>query len=59
VKQADIDKWVELGTLRERQRIIKLLEDKLGFDDEIGIMDSSLNQVSPDGLIALIKGEQR
>jgi hypothetical protein len=26
VKQVDIDKWIELGVLRERERIINLLE---------------------------------
>lgn len=27
MKQADIDKWIELGTLRERQSILKLINE--------------------------------
>ena len=47
------------GAHNERLRIIKLLEENLGFDYEIGIYDPESNcQLNPDHIIALIKGEQ-
>ena len=47
------------GSEVERERIIKLLEQHLAFDLDIGIFDPESNcQLEPNHLITLIKGEQ-
>jgi hypothetical protein len=44
----------------ERERIIKLLEETLGFDFDIGIFDLESNcQIDLEMLIELIKGENK
>lgn len=60
MKQADIDKWIELGTLRERQRIEKLLPDiiRLGNIDYLFDIDKEMPELVQEAK-ALIKGEQK
>lgn len=44
----------------EQERIIKLLEENLAFDLDIGICDPESNcQLEPNHIIYLIKGEQK
>ena len=51
---------LETGARQERERIIKLLEENLAFDLDIGIFDPNSNcQLEPNHLIKLIKGEQK
>lgn len=50
----------DAGIEVERERIIKLLEQHLAFDLDIGIFDPESNcQLEPNHLIAIIKGEQK
>lgn len=62
MKQADIDNWIELGELRERQRIIKLLREH--FDDtglwrQIEWSPDVYQGFNKQELIELINGEQK
>lgn len=59
MKQADIDKWIELGVLRERQRIEKLLPRiiMLGNIDYLFDIDEEMPELVQEAK-ALIKGEQ-
>lgn len=57
---ADMQFLIQEGRRLERERIIKLLEEHLAFDLDIGIFDPESNcQLEPNHLIALIKGEQK
>lgn len=60
VKQVDIDRCIELGTLRERQRIEKLLPDiiRLGNIDYLFDIDKEMPELVQEAK-ALIKGEQK
>ena len=50
----------EQGIKDEQERIIKLLDEHLSFDLDLGIFDPESNcQLEPNHLIALIKGEQK
>jgi len=58
MRQKDIDNFIELGVLRERQRIIKLIEENTMT--MTSPLDNSVMRslrMSPSELIALIKGE--
>jgi hypothetical protein len=54
VKQKDIDDFIELGVLRERQRIIKLLENPKCKPNDHDYSDGCNCDA-----IALIKGENK
>lgn len=60
MKQADIDKWVELGVLRERQRIEKLLPSiiRIGNIDYLFDIDKEMPELIQEAK-ALIKGKQK
>ena len=60
MKQVDIDRCIELGTLRERQRIEKLLPDiiRLGNIDYLFDIDEEMPELIQEAK-ALIKGEQK
>lgn len=60
MKQVDIDRCIELGTLRERQRIEKLLPDiiRLGNIDYLFDIDKEMPELIQEAK-ALIKGEQK
>ena len=58
MRQKDIDNFIELGVLRERQRIIKLIEENTMT--MTSPLDNSVMRslrMSPSELIALIKGD--
>ena len=55
-----INTHFEAGIQIERERIIRLLDEHLSFDLDLGIFDPESNcQLEPNHLIALIKGEQK
>ena len=60
MKQADIDRCIELGTLRERQRIEKLLPliIRLGNIDYLFDIDDEMPELVREAK-ALIKGEKK
>lgn len=60
MKQVDIDRCIELGVLRERQRIEKLLPSiiKLGNIDYLFDIDDEMPALVQEAK-ALIKGEQK
>ena len=60
MKQVDIDRCIELGTLRERQRIEKLLPSiiRLGNIDYLFDIDDEMPELVQEAK-ALIKGEQK
>lgn len=60
MKQADIDRCIELGTLRERQRIEKLLPSiiKLGNIDYLFDIDDEMPELVQEAK-ALIKRGQK
>lgn len=57
MKQANRDKLIELGVLRERQRIIALLPEILKIGNIDYVFD--LGQDEVNAAIALIKGENK
>lgn len=59
MKQADIDKWIELGVLRERQRIFALLPEiiKIGNIDYLFDIDTEMPDLIQEAK-QLIKGEK-
>lgn len=60
MKQKDIDDCIELGVLRERQRIIKLLESRKQHTALVAIDPSAkVMNLQIDLTIALIKGENK
>lgn len=61
---SEFDRWLEahdkVVAKNVQDRIIKLLEEHLAFDLDIGIFDPESNcQLEPNHIIALIKGEQK
>lgn len=53
-------KGFKAGMAWREAEIIKLLEEHLGFDYEVGIYDPESNcQLNPDHIIALVKGEEQ
>lgn len=60
MKQADSDKFIELGVLRERQRIEKLLPQiiKIGNIDYLFDIDKEMPELVQEAK-ALMKGNQK
>jgi len=60
VKQVDRDRLIELGVLRERQRIEKLLPEiiRIGNIDYLWDIDDEMPELVEEAK-ALIKGEQK